>query len=188
MPPHPPPAVAVEPAEAELTGPRCTSPSATGLTIAGASAGNLPLSCRKRKCPVADAQDPESFSRASILSGGGDDERGHTFDGRGPAEGVFLNTLKASDGASGSGQDCHVPDGVDSSALPAAHENPISKAQLAERAAAMFIIGTNWPTEVRRPLLAPVVTKLVVKHGCVEILEGQLATMEKLLACYRSST
>ena len=56
-----------------------------------------------------------------------------------------------------------VQDSGDDSESTAAPEVQISKPLVTTQSATMFVVGSDWPVEVRKPLLAPRVSNKVVK-------------------------
>ena len=139
------------------------SASGSGPALAGATSLRWPQTCRKRQCPEVDAPSAEKSSEASDSSQESEDERGHDREVRGEDRGLASDNVSSSDDEASSGGNSPESDAAAASESPAVPVVQISKATLAMRAAAMFILGADWPVEVLKPLLAPLVTNEVVR-------------------------
>ena len=118
---------------------------------------------RKRSRPKEGASGAGESSEASASGEDSEDERGQDRQGRGRVDTMDSGDSSSSGDASESGREHPGHDGGEASASTAAPEVQISKPLVAMRAATMFVVGSDWPVEVRKPLMAPKVTNEVVK-------------------------
>ena len=110
----------------------------------------------------ASAADEESSDESSS-SEAGESSRVQSPHRRGRVGTSTLDSASMSQDSADAGGECS-EQGTVQPAEPADAAVPdISKGQVAERSSAMFVIGTSGPKEVRTPLLAPTVTKGLVK-------------------------
>ena len=140
-----------------------SSPSGTGPTSTGARPLEGSHACRKRKASAHDAPSTEASSSASSAGEEVEDELGQGRGRRGHDEEHGYDAVSSLDSDAGSGgesPDSDADDGAESLAAPAVQ---ISKDALASRASKVFVVGADWPAEIRKPLLAPLITNEIVK-------------------------
>ena len=154
--------------------PRLAAPQAGHGSAQASGAG--PVSSRatlrwphaKRPEPLRSPE-PTSPSSESSANGDSDDEseddRGHGFRGRGHGEKNHSGEGSASDEVSPAGQPSPELGGSEDREQPEAVAEPVQKAALAARAAAVFDTTAGSPTEVRKPLMASMVTNAVVQDA-----------------------
>ena len=146
------------------------SASGAGPSSAGASPQALHTGCRE----LSEASGPPSpvseSSAACDSHEDSEDYRGHDHQGRGHASNSISSEGSPSAEASSSVQPRPEPGSSQACEQAEAPAAAIPKAALAARASKVFDTKANWPTEVREPLLAPLVTNQVVQDA-IEVCE-----------------
>lgn len=121
----------------------------------------------RRACspsPRRDSDD-ESSGEESDSSLEGESSRVQSQIKRGRVEKGDSDGSRVSDASSDAGSECSEEDAEEAAEAPEAAVVDITANQVAERAAEMFVIESSGPKEVREPLLAPTMTKQLVKHA-----------------------
>lgn len=138
------------------------SASGVGTSPTGAAPPNASQMCRKRKALSEDSSDSLGLSSPSSSDDASEDDRGQDRQRRGSdGDHAFDAASSGADDAESGGESPR-PDAGAAGESSAAAEVLISEDGLASRALAMFVVGAKGPAEVRKPLLAPVVTHRVV--------------------------
>ena len=140
-----------------------SSISGSELPSGGASQCAKAHACRRGVQPGWRPPSPDDLLDLLDQTLAGQDVRGQAGDGRGRVEDDDHGAKHSSSEASSAGQSCADPGSLQPSEQPEAAVLPVTSATLAARASAVFDASAGWPTEVRKPLLAPVVTNLVVR-------------------------
>ena len=149
------------------------------------SSGSGPISGRAplrwpqtMRHPADTARDSSLLSResgeASNSDVEGDDERGQESDGRGCVSRSDCYVSSTSDEASSAVLSTAQPGSSQLGEQPGAALQPVTRDALAARAKAVFDPSAGWPTEVRQPLLASVVTNQVIRDAiavCEELCD-----------------
>ena len=133
------------------------------------SAGALavqPSPGRRSNFPVErTGPNPDNLVEEALLAEAGNDVRGQPSEGRGRDCDACYDDVSPLDEVSTAGQACHEPGSLQASVQLEGAAWLAPKAELAERASKVFDLTAVWPTEVRKPLLAQVVTNAVVKDA-----------------------
>lgn len=143
------------------------APSASGseLSSAGASPPAQGQACRGDIRPGWRPPSPDDLLEMARLADADQDDRGQCSGERGRAECADANESSSSKEASSAGQSCaELGSAQPADQLEDAVQS-VTKATLAARATAVFDTSAGWPTEVRKPLLAPLVTNQVVRDA-----------------------
>ena len=108
---------------------------------------------------------PDDLLNEALLTDARDDQRGQSSGGRGRAEHTYSDDASSPDEPSSGGQSCPELGSSEAAEQQQAAVQPVPKAALAARASQLFNTAAEWPTEVRQPLLATVVTNAVVRDA-----------------------
>ena len=173
--------------------PEVAVPAAPHADHDGASAsGAEPPPGRASQRPSAPAcPSPSESSPARSVSGGrgaeptsgsdSEDSRGQGIGGRGADDDGSSGEESSPDEAAETGRSQAEPGGSQAGAQAEAAAEPVPKAALVARASQVFDTSASWPTEVRKPLLAPMVTKEVVRD--VVNVANELVDRDKPALC-----